>query len=364
VTIRVGLIGYGLAGKVFHAPLIGAVEGLTLAAAVTSRAAELAADWPDARAASDPRALIADPGIDLIVVASPNDTHAPLARAALEAGKHVVIDKPLARDVAEGRALADLASERGRMLSVFHNRRWDGDFLTVRRLVDAGSLGDLRLVELRWDRFRLEQRAGWKDAAEHGGGILADLGPHLLDQALLLFGRPDSLAADLAAQRPGGATDDYAELTLHYGAMRVIVSATMAVAAPRPRFALHGTAGSFVKYGVDPQEDQLRGGMTPGAPGYGEDSAEQYGVLTEPAGATRRIVTERGDYRRFYEGVVAAIRDDTPLPIDLADAIAGLELIDLARKSAAEGRRFTVPPPVRGGGPPTKPVVEGCPPSR
>ena len=342
MTIRVGLIGYGLAGKVFHAPLIGAVEGLELKAVATSRASELAADWPKARAMPDPQAIIADSEIDLVVVASPNDTHAPLARAAIEAGKHVVIDKPLARDAAEGQALADLARERGQMLSVFHNRRWDGDFLTVKRLVEAGTLGELRLVELRWDRFRLEQRAGWKDAAGHGGGILADLGPHLIDQALLLFGRPDALAADLATQRSGGATDDYAELTLHYGAMRVIVSATMAVAAPRPRFALHGTRGSFVKYGVDPQEDQLRAGMTPGAPGYGEEPPARYGTLTEPSGKTYQITTERGDYRRFYEGVAAAIRNGAPPPVDPADAIAGLDLIDRARQSSAEGRRLAV----------------------
>jgi scyllo-inositol 2-dehydrogenase (NADP+) len=344
MTIAIGLIGYGLAGKVFHAPLIGAVDGLALAAVATSRAEELAVDWPGARAVTDPQALIADPAIELVVVASPNDTHAPLARAALEAGKHVVIDKPFARDAAEGQAIADLARTKERVLSVFHNRRWDGDFLTVKRLVEAGTLGDLRLVELRWDRFRLEQRAGWKDAAGRGGGVLADLGPHLIDQALLLFGRPDSVSADLATQRAGGATDDYAELTLHYDAMRVIVSATMAVAASRPRFALHGTAGSFVKYGIDPQEALLGDGMTPGAPGYGEEPPALHGAFTEPSGATRPIPTERGDYRRFYEGVVTAIRDGAPPPVDPIDAITGLDLIDLARKSAAEGRRLSVPP--------------------
>lgn len=342
MTIRVGLIGYGLAGKVFHAPLIDAVEGLTLAAVMTSRAEELAADWPAARAVADAAAIIGDPAIDLVVVASPNDTHAPLAARALEAGKHVVVDKPLAGDAAEAQALADLARERGRMLSVFHNRRWDGDFRTVASLVEAGTLGDLRLVELRWDRFRLEQRAGWKDAEGRGGGVLADLGPHLIDQALLLFGMPDAISADLAVQRPGGTTDDYAEATLHYGAMRVIVSATMAVAARRPRFALHGTAGSFVKYGIDPQEDQLRRGMRPNDRGYGDAPDTQDGTLTDPAGATRRIATERSDYRRFYEGVAAAIRDGAPPPVDPRDAVAGLRMIDLARRSAAEGQRLAV----------------------
>jgi scyllo-inositol 2-dehydrogenase (NADP+) len=342
VTIRVGLIGYGLAGRVFHAPLIGAVDGLTLAAVMTSRAEELTADWPDARAVGDAAAIIGDPAIDLVVVASPNDTHASLTRAALEAGKHVVVDKPLARDAAEARAPVDLARERGRTLTVFHNRRWDGDFLTARKLVEAGTLGDLRLVELRWDRFRLEQRAGWKDAEGRGGGILADLGPHLLDQALLLFGKPDALSADLATQRPSGATDDYAEVTLHYAAMRVIVSATMAVAAPRPRFALHGTGGSFVKYGIDPQEDQLRGGISPGAPGYGVEPESSNGTVTDPSGKARTVATERGDYRNFYEGVAAAIRDGAPPPVDPADAVVGLGLIDLARRSAKEGRRLPV----------------------
>lgn len=344
MTIRVGLIGYGLAGKVFHAPLIGAVDGLTLAAVMTSRADELAADWPEARAVADAAAIVGDPAIDLVVVASPNDTHASLTRAALEAGKHVVVDKPLAGDADEAQALADLAHERGRMLSVFHNRRWDGDFLTARKLVEAGTLGDLRLVELRWDRFRFKQRAGWKDAEGRGGGILADLGPHLLDQALLLFGKPNALSADLATQRPGGATDDYAEVTLHYAAMRVIVSATMAVAAPRPRFALHGTAGSFVKYGIDPQEDQLRGGVRPNDGDYGVEHADRHGMLTEPSGATRQIATERGNYLRFYEGVVAAIHNGAPSPVDPSDAVDGLALIDFARRSAAEGRRAMIPP--------------------
>ena len=342
MTIRVGLIGYGLAGKVFHAPLIGAVDGIELATVMTSRTGELARDWPAARPVADAAAIIDDPAIDLVVVASPNDTHAPLARAALAAGKHVVVDKPLAGTAAEAQALADLARARGRMLSVFLNRRWDGDFLTVRKLVAAQMLGELRLVELRWDRFRLEQRAGWKDAPGRGGGVLADLGPHLLDQALLLFGRPDALVADLATQRPGGVTDDYAEVTLHYGAMRVIVSATMAVAASRPRFALHGTGGSFVKYGVDPQEAQLRDGIAPGERGYGEAAASDHGVLTEPSGAARPIATERGDYRRFYHGVAAAIHEGAPPPVDPAEAVAGLELIDLARRSAAEGCRLAI----------------------
>ncbi|TPG38616.1 oxidoreductase [Sphingomonas koreensis] len=340
--IAVGLIGYGLAGKTFHAPLIGAVERLRLAAVATSRAAAVAADWPSARVAPDASALIADPAIDLIVVATPNDTHAPLARAALAAGKHVVIDKPFALDVDEGEALIALAAAQERMLTVFHNRRWDGDFRTVRTLIGDGAVGTPTLYEARWDRFRLDQRAGWKDEAGRGAGLLADLGSHLIDQALQLFGVPDTLSADLAVQRAGGVTEDYVELTLHYGPMRAILSATMTVAAPRPRFALHGTGGSFVKYGLDPQEAALARGLDPDSAGFGEDAAALFGTLTTPDGVTRRIATERGAYRGFYEGVADAIGDGAPPPVDPADAVAGLRLIELARRSAAEGRRLTV----------------------
>ncbi|HEU4959189.1 MAG TPA: oxidoreductase [Sphingomonas sp.] len=342
VSVAVGLIGYGLGGRAFHAPLIDAVARLRLAAIATSRREDAAAAWPGVQVVNDPAALIADPSIDLVVVATPNATHAALARAALEAGKHVVVDKPLAIDAAEGEALAATARAHGRMLSVFHNRRWDGDFLTVKRLLDDGALGRLALYEGRWDRFRLEQRAGWKDRPGPGSGLLPDLGSHLIDQALQLFGLPEALTADIAAQRDQGEVEDYFELTFHYGEMRAILSAATLVAAPRPRFALHGTAASFVKPGIDPQEAWMAGGRRPADPGFGEDDPDTYGTFTTPDGAARRIPTARGDYRRFYEGVVDAIVADAPPSIDPADAIAGLRLIDLARRSAAEGRRIAV----------------------
>ena len=342
MSVAVGLIGYGLAGRAFHAPLIDAVARLRLAAIATSRRADVAATWPGVRVADDPDALIADPSIDLVVVATPNATHAALARAALDAGKHVVVDKPLATDAAEAEALAATARAAGRVLSVFHNRRWDGDFLTVKRLLDDGALGRLALYEARWDRFRREQRAGWKDRPGPGSGLLPDLGSHLIDQALQLFGLPDALTADLAAQRDQGEVEDYFELTFHYGEMRAILSAATLVAAPRPRFALHGTAGSFVKPGLDPQEVWMASGRRPADPGYGEDDPASYGTFTAPNGAARRIPTDRGAYRCFYQGVADAILTGAPPPIDPADAIAGLRLIDLARRSAAEGRRIAV----------------------
>ena len=341
-VIAVGLIGYGLGGRVFHAPLIDAVERLRLAGIATSRREEIARTWPGVPVVADPGALIADPAIDLIVISTPNDSHFPLASAALAAGKHVVIDKPLAADAGQGEALIALAAAHRRVLSVFHNRRWDGDFLTVRRLLDRGALGTPMLYEARWDRFRLEQRSSWKDEARAGTGLLPDLGPHLIDQALLLFGLPEAIEADLIAQRAHGVVEDYFELTLHYGAMRAILSAATLVAAPRPRFAIHGTGGSFVKHGLDPQEETMAAGMRPNEAGFGEDRADLFGTLTDPAGPTRRVPTERGDYRRYYEGVADAILDGAAPPVDPADAVIGLRLIELARRSAAEGRRLPV----------------------
>lgn len=336
--IRVGLIGYGLAGASFHAPLIGAVSGMRLASVVSSRGAAVARDWPETTVAADASVLFADSAIDLVVIATPDHLHAPLAHAALEAGKHVVIDKPFVTDPADGTALIALAEARGLILSAFHNRRWDADFLTVQRVLAEGLLGDVVLAELRWDRFRPAIKQGWRET--EGAGLLNDLGPHLLDQVLQLFGAPEAVSADLATQRSAATTEDYFELTLFYGERRVIVSAATLLAQPRPRFALHGTGGSFVKHGIDPQEAVLRSGQPPSTPGFGEDAPEAYGILTAADGSTRTVPSERGDWLRYYEGVVAAISTGAAAPVAAREALAVMELIALARRSAAEGRRL------------------------
>ena len=339
--IRTGLIGYGLGGMAFHAPLIEAVPGLELAAIATSRADAVHERYPHVRVA-DAATLLADPGIALVVISTPNDSHFPLARAALTAGKHVVIDKPFANTVAQGEALAAFAAERDLVLSAFHNRRWDGDFLTVQALLASGRLGEVALAELRWDRFRPQVTTAWRDRPEVGAGILADLGPHLVDQALRLFGRPDALVADIEVQREGARTDDYFEIALHYGRRRVILSAGRLVVAPRPRFALHGTRGNFVKHGLDPQEDAMKAGVSPNAPDFGAEDPANHGTLTLADGTRETIPTERGDYRVYYQGIAEAIATGTSPPVPAADAIEGLRLIDLARQSAAEGRRISL----------------------
>ncbi|HEV2867090.1 MAG TPA: oxidoreductase, partial [Allosphingosinicella sp.] len=285
-AVRVGLIGYGLGGSVFHAPLIRAVKRLTLSAVATSRHVE------GVPAVRDPAELIGDPDIDLVAIASPNDAHFPLAQAALNAGKHVVVDKPFTLDLAQADSLIALARQRERLLTVFHNRRWDGDFLTVSELIAAGRLGEVRLFEAFWDRFRPNIKAGWREVPAEGAGLLNDLGPHLIDQALNLFGLPEAVTGDVAAQRAKAQVDDYFHLTLHYGRLRVVLGASTLVAAPRPRFAVHGTNGSFVKYGVDPQEARIKTGRGADAPGLGDDVASAYGTFTSGDGAIERIATQ------------------------------------------------------------------------
>jgi scyllo-inositol 2-dehydrogenase (NADP+) len=317
--IRTALIGRGLGGSVFHAPLIRACEGLDLVRVAGAAEAEDAAAAPEA---------------ELVVISTPNAFHFPLARAALEAGKHVVVDKPFTVSLAEADALIELAAARGRVLTVFHNRRWDGDFLTVRRVMPR--LGAVRLFEAHWDRFRPAIKAGWREVPGDGSGLLADLGPHMIDQALLLFGRPDALSAEILAQRPGARVDDYFELRLHYGPRRGVLGASTLVAEPRPRFALHGEGGSFVKFGLDPQEAALKDGADP-CPGIADPVR---GTLTLPGGTREGVSTERGRYLAFYEALVAAVRGEGPVPVDPADAREGLRLIELARRSAVEGRRL------------------------
>ncbi len=335
MKIRAGLVGYGLGGRVFHAPLISAVDGLELAAVATSRAAEVCSAYPQVQV-TDAQQLIADHSIDLVVISTPNETHFPLAQAALLAGKHVVVDKPLTTTSAEAATLATLATERGLMLCPFLNRRWDGDFLTVKRLIDEGTLGDVALYEARWDRFRPEVKLTWREDDRPGSGLLADLGPHLIDQALVLFGVPDEISADIATQRPGARADDYFELTLAYDNRRVILSASLLAAAARPRFAVRGTLGAFVKRDLDPQEQWLKDG---GAPGLHQESALSFGTLSCDS-REEAVATQKGDYREFYMGVEGCIAKGGPPPVSIDDAIMGLKLIELARTCDELGRRF------------------------
>jgi scyllo-inositol 2-dehydrogenase (NADP+) len=323
-VIRVGLAGYGLAGSVFHAPLIRACERMQLSAVLTSRdVTERVGTLGELLERSD-----------LVVVATPNATHFDTAATALKAGKHVVVDKPFTVTVGEADELIALAKKCERVLTVFHNRRWDSDFLTVRKVLP--QLGAVMLFEAHWDRFRPEIKRGWREEAQPGSGVLSDLGPHMIDQTLALFGMPDAVSADVLAQRADAQVDDYFDLTLHYGAKRVCLRCSTLIAEPRPRFAVHGTQGTFVKFGLDPQEAQLKSGMNPSDGGFALDPND--GTLTFGEGGTGKVPSERGDYVAFYEAVADAVLDGARFPVDPRDARAGLVLIDLARRAAAQGR--------------------------
>jgi len=339
--IPTGLIGYGTAGAFFHAPLIAAAAGLRLAAIGSRRCDDILRDFPEAKACENPQDLLADPAIELVVIATPNESHASLARAALEAGKHVVVDKPFTLNAAEAEALIALASERDRKLSVFQNRRWDNDFLTVRRLVEDGRLGEVAYYEAHFDRFRPEIKQGWRETEAPGSGLLYDLGAHLIDQALVLFGWPLAVTADVTRQRAAARADDYFHLVLDYGRRRAVLHASVLVRDPGPRYLVHGDGGSFVKYGIDGQEAALREGRRPGGEGWGEDDAALFGRFTDADGSATTIETLPGRYTAFYDGVAAAIRDGTALPVEAREARDVIRLIEAAQVSARERR--TVP---------------------
>lgn len=340
--IQVGLVGYGVAGRIFHAPVIQAVPQLRLKKVVERHASESQERYPEVEVVRDIAAILDDPAIELVVIATPNRGHFDLARQALEADKHVVVEKPFTVASAQAQALIELASTRRRLISVNQNRRWDGDFLTIQRLLASDLLGRLVEYEAHYDRFRAEQRPNaWREAAEPGGGILYDLGSHLIDQAQVLFGLPATISADVRQQREGAQAVDSFTLLLDYGTLKVTLKAGMLVRAPGPRFCLHGTAGSFVKAGFDPQEAALRRGEIPAASGWGEEPKTQWGtIVTSTAGldVEGQIATLPGAYQAFYQNIAAAIRGEAELIVRPEQARNTIRLIELAIESHAQQR--------------------------
>jgi len=338
-VIRVALIGYGLGGQSFHAPVIAATPGMRLAAIVTGNAdrQRLAkAEHPEARVVDTPNELFRDlSGIDLVVISTPNRTHVPLALQAIDGGLAVVVDKPLATSSAEARRLVEEAKRRGVFLSVYQNRRWDGDFLTIRRLLSEQALGNVHRFESRLERWRPTPKGGWRElgAPEEAGGLLFDLGTHLIDQALCLFGPVTNVYAEIDKRRPGVAVDDDVFLALtHASGVRSHLWASVVAAQNGPRLRVLGDRAAYTKFDTDVQEDALRRGERPTAPDWGIESAEKYGLLGVGDDA-RPVTTERGDYRGFYVGVVRSLREGAPPPVDPADAIAALDIIATARRS-------------------------------
>ena len=343
--LKVGLIGYGYAGKTFHAPLIAAVPALELAAVASSDAAKVHADWPGVTVLATPAELIARDDLDLVVIATPNDTHHPLARAALLAGRHVVVDKPFTVALDDARELVALACQHRRVLSVFHNRRWDGDFMTLRQMIADGALGRVVEMNSRHDRYRPEVRQRWREGAGPGAGLWFDLGPHLIDQALQLFGHPRAIALERDLTRDGALADDWFHASLRYERLHVHLHAGMLVAASAPRFAVHGTLASFVKDGLDTQEDALKAGVRPTWPpqadwGIDPGRASRVTRAADGTAVIEPVQMLAGAHMAYFAGVAAAIRDEAPNPVPPQEALAVMALIELGIASAAQRREL------------------------
>lgn len=343
-ALRVGIVGFGYATKTFHAPLVMATEGLELVAISSRRPEEVYAALPTVQSVPSVDALLDLPALDIIIVPTPNDTHFGIAKRALERGRHVVVDKPFTLSVHEAETLTVLAKDKGVVLSVFHNRRWDSDFLMLQQTLAQEALGTVVEAELRFDRYRPDVRARWREQDVPGGGLWYDLGPHLLDQALQLFGMPESLQADIAALRPRAVSDDYANVTLFYPQRRVILHASMLVAADMPHYAVHGTAGSFVKYGLDIQEDQLKEGKVPGSVGWGVDPQRATLKIRNSEGAIidKACASIPGDYRQYYQQLGAAVRGEGQNPVTPEDARRVIYLIEMAVASSQQRARLSV----------------------
>lgn len=338
-TWNVGIVGCGFATTTFHAPLVRSTPGLKLAAVSSSNPGKVRTALPGVEPVARPEDLVARPDLDLIVVPTPNDSHHQWVAAALAAGKHVVVDKPFALDAVEAADLKARAQSAGKLLAVFQSRRWDSDFLTVRKVMDEGALGRIVLFESHMDRFRPQVRDRWRENAAQGAGLWYDLGPHVLDQALVLFGEPKALTLHQAQLRDGSQSDDWFHAVLDYGALRVVLQGSVVAARPAPRYTVYGLNGSYVKEGIDPQEDALKAGGVPGSPGWGTDP--QPGTLTVPGQPAALVPGVPGRYQDFYAQMRDALDGKGPVPVSAEEGLRVMRWLDAGRLSAAEGRAVT-----------------------
>jgi len=339
-TIRAGVVGFGLGGSIFHAPFLHAIDGFELAAILQPHGDTAAQAYPNVSIVRTMAELLAQPNLELIAISTPPSTHFELARQALEANKHVVIDKPFVSTSDQARQLIELARARKLILSAYQNRRWDGDFLTLKGLIAGGELGRIVSLESRFERYHPGVRPKkWQEKNLPGNGILYDLGSHLADQALVLFGTPEAIFADVRYDRDITDINDAFTIYLFYPGVRVLLKATLLARAAGPRFVLHGTLGSYVKYGVDPQEQAMKDGILLGDPHWGEEPESAWGTLTTTRDGQmieRKVPTLPGDYRRYYENVRDAILSLAPLAVPAEDGWRTMRLLEMALESSAQ----------------------------
>jgi len=342
--VRVGLIGFGLAGQAFHAPMIRGVKGMELACVLERRTNNAKMRYPEVRIARTLDEMLSDKSINVVVVATPNDSHFSYTKTCLEADRHVVVDKPFTPTLKEAEELVRFAAERNRLISVYQDRRWDGAFVTVKKLIQGGALGSIAEYEARFDRYRLDSKPGaWREVADFpAAGVLWDLGPHLIDGALVLFGEPESIYAATLCQRESAKVDDGFDVIMQYPRLRATLRARIIAYAPSHHLLVHGTQGSFVKYGMDPQEEILRSPNYPDGLDWGKDwgleAEKHWGTLTRVGENPRKIQTERGDYRGFYANFRDAIEKGAPLEVPPEQFLRTQRALILAHKSSREKR--------------------------
>lgn len=349
-NIRTGIIGYGLSGRVFHAPFIDIVEGYSLTKISTSKPeskALIAHRYPTTTVVMDGNGIIDDPEIDLVIVTSPNTDHFRWAKEALEARKHVVVEKPFTVDAHEAAELIDIAKRQQKILTVYHNRRFTSDTRTVKKLLESGLLGEIVDYETHFDRYRTDPRprGAWREEPLPGSGIFYDLGSHLIDQALWFFGMPEAVTAEINMQRPWAKADDHFDVRLHYPSFTATLKSGMICRIPGPTYMLHGTNGSFTKYGLDVQESTLDGGTKPEGKDWGREPESIWGTINAEYNGVKlqgRVESEHGDYRDYFINLRDAINGDDELAVKPEEALNVMRIIDLSFRSSKERRTISL----------------------
>ncbi|MFF3022360.1 oxidoreductase [Gottfriedia sp. NPDC057948] len=337
--IKVGLVGYGFSGATFHAPFISVLEEFELTKVVSSKKEDVQRDLGDVEVVCSLDEVLKDELIDLVVITTPSGMHYEMAKQSLEAGKHVILEKPMVVETWEAEELIKIAEEKNRVLSVYHNRRWDNDFLTVKKLINEGVLGEINTYQVHFDRYRPEVRNRWRENLGPGSGMLYDLGSHLIDQALSLFGRPQFISADVFAQRENAETDDYFHIILGYDKLRVILHSGSIIPSNGPRFQVHGNKGSFIKYGLDGQEAALKEGKKPTEQTWGTDEPKFYGKLYTVDGekeVEETIETIPGSYTTYYKKIAESILNGSNAPVTGIEGLSVIKIIEAALKSSEE----------------------------
>ena len=335
--IKTAIIGFGLSGSKFHAPFIQDMKEFELSAIVVREPEKIRSQVGDVLVFDlIEKALEELPEIELVIISTPTPTHYALAKTAIMAGKHLIVEKPFVVTVEEGEELIALAKEQNTVLSVYQNRRWDGDYLTVKSLIDSGKLGTVHTIEMNWDRYRKEVRDRWKEADIAGGGVFYDIAPHMLDQALCLWGEPYAIYGNMQKQREGAKATDYFHVVLEYEQGSILIRGGTLVAAQTPRFAIHGSEGSYIICGHDPQEAQLQAGIMPNDEEYGKRDENRVSIFVKPDGTKENIEVEKGNYADYFRQVAAAIRDGGVVPVTGEEGLAVIRLIEAGIESAKE----------------------------